>query len=235
MKENKIIKHEVKFSSLSELVHFKCYLYFIHISCSRPQRPALKGDGGCRWGGPTQRHLLQQVQVAGEELAPERVVQVEGHAVATHGVIRLLPAVPERLMGSFVLQVRRRVGFFVVQGGLHVRPRNQKPSEGGEDSVPSAAGCQRSAPLTRPVRFTQSPAGGGGVRGGGEGGQQDIWSWSSKRPKTFNDFIKKQSVYTSSIRLFRPLPFCSWSCSKECFDLWPLTSISQVNSEDEAG
>lgn len=50
----------------------------------------------------TQRNLLHQVQVAGEELAPERVVQMEGHAVATHGVVRLFPAVPEGLVSAFV-------------------------------------------------------------------------------------------------------------------------------------
>lgn len=55
----------------------------------------------------TQRDLLHQVKVAGKELTPERVVQVEGHAVATHGVIRLLPAIPERLVSRFVLDVGR--------------------------------------------------------------------------------------------------------------------------------
>ncbi|CAG5862720.1 unnamed protein product [Menidia menidia] len=45
----------------------------------------------------THRDLLQQVQVAGKELTPQRVVQVEGHAVAAHAVIRLFPAVPESL------------------------------------------------------------------------------------------------------------------------------------------
>lgn len=53
----------------------------------------------------TQRDLLQQVQVAGKELAPQRVVQVERHAVATHGVVRLFPAVPERLVSPPVLKV----------------------------------------------------------------------------------------------------------------------------------
>lgn len=47
--------------------------------------------------------FLQQVQVAGKELAPHRVVQMEGHAVATHGFIRLLPAILERLVRRLVL------------------------------------------------------------------------------------------------------------------------------------
>lgn len=55
----------------------------------------------------TQRDLLQQVQVAGEEVVAERVVQVEGHAVATHGVICVSPAVLERLVSAFVLNVDR--------------------------------------------------------------------------------------------------------------------------------
>lgn len=55
----------------------------------------------------TQRNLLHQVQVAGKELAPQRVVQVEGHAVTTHGVIRLFPAIPDRLVSGLVLKARR--------------------------------------------------------------------------------------------------------------------------------
>lgn len=54
----------------------------------------------------TQRNLLHQVKVAGKELTPQRVVQVEGHAVATHGVICLFPAIPERLVSGLVLKVR---------------------------------------------------------------------------------------------------------------------------------
>lgn len=53
----------------------------------------------------TQRNLLHQVKVAGKELTPQRMVQVEGHAVATHGVICLFPAIPERLVSGFVLKV----------------------------------------------------------------------------------------------------------------------------------
>lgn len=79
----------------------------------------------------TQGDLLHQVQVAGEELAPERVVQVEGHAVATHGVVRLLPAVPERLVGSFVLKVWRGVVVLVFQGDLHACLVVQELCEGG--------------------------------------------------------------------------------------------------------
>lgn len=55
----------------------------------------------------TQRGLLHQVQVAGEELAPQRVVQVEGHAVAAHGVIRRLPAITDRQMSGLVFKVGR--------------------------------------------------------------------------------------------------------------------------------
>lgn len=51
----------------------------------------------------TQGSLLQQVQVAGEELFAERVVQMEGHAMATHVVVSLGPAVAESLVGPTVL------------------------------------------------------------------------------------------------------------------------------------
>lgn len=53
----------------------------------------------------TKRNLLQQVQIAGKELTPQRVVQVKGHAVATHGVVCLFPAIPERHVSTFVLKV----------------------------------------------------------------------------------------------------------------------------------
>lgn len=67
----------------------------------------------------TQRDLLHQVQVAGEELGPERVVQVEGHAVATHGVICGLPAIPERLVSGSVLKVGRRAAAVFLKRDLH--------------------------------------------------------------------------------------------------------------------
>lgn len=47
---------------------------------------------------PTQRYLLQQEKVAGEELLPERIVQVKGHAVFTHFIICLFPPFPKSLM-----------------------------------------------------------------------------------------------------------------------------------------
>lgn len=53
----------------------------------------------------TERNLFQQVQIAGKEVAPQRVVQVKGHAVATHGVICLFPAIPECQVSPFVLKV----------------------------------------------------------------------------------------------------------------------------------
>ena len=84
----------------------------------------MKHDHVWTSGGPrgpllTQRSLLQQVQVAGEEVAPQRVVQVEGHAVATHGRVRLFPPVPAGLMSYFVRHVGRWGAVVVFQGNLH--------------------------------------------------------------------------------------------------------------------
>lgn len=67
----------------------------------------------------TQRSLLQQVQVAGEEVASQRVVQVEGHAVAAHGVVRPFPSIPEGLVSTFILKVGRCGVAVVSNGDLH--------------------------------------------------------------------------------------------------------------------
>lgn len=58
----------------------------------------------------TQGDLLQKVQEAGEELHPQAVVQMEGQAVATHGRICVLTAVPMGLVESLELHVRSRAG-----------------------------------------------------------------------------------------------------------------------------
>lgn len=74
----------------------------------------------------TERNLLQQVQITGKELAPQRVVQVKGHAVATHGVVRLFPAIPERQVSTFVLKVGWWAAAIIFKWNLHsgcVQPR----------------------------------------------------------------------------------------------------------------
>ena len=80
-------------------------------------------DTHCRPGEPslpTQRDLLQQVDVAGEELVPQGVQQVEGHAVPTHALVRLLPAVAEGLVGGLVLKVQRRAAVRLCNGDVHL-------------------------------------------------------------------------------------------------------------------
>ena len=69
---------------------------------------------------PTQRDLLQQVNVAGEELVPQGVQQVEGHAVPTHAFVCLLPAVAERLVSGLVLNVQRRATVHLCNGNVHL-------------------------------------------------------------------------------------------------------------------
>ena len=56
----------------------------------------------------TQGGLLQQVQVAGEELVPHGMEQMEGHAVHAHGIVSLPPAARERLVGALELHLGLR-------------------------------------------------------------------------------------------------------------------------------
>lgn len=67
----------------------------------------------------TERNFLQQVQVAGKEFTPQRVVQVKGHAVATHGVVCLFPAIPERHVSTFVLKVGWWATAIIFKWNLH--------------------------------------------------------------------------------------------------------------------
>lgn len=87
----------------------------------------------------TERDLLHQVEVAGKELAPQRVVQVEGHAVAAHGVVRLLPAVPECLVSRLVLEGGRRAAALILQRNLHELSLKERWWRGDVLAIPPAA------------------------------------------------------------------------------------------------